>query len=235
MLKHYSKGDDVSFISVKNLSFSYNDEKVLDNLSIEIEKQDFLCITGVNGAGKSTFIKLLLGFLKPESGEIVFNDEKKLSYVSQNVLDVNKGLPVTVKELVSLSLVNNKNLSRKEKDKKVAEVLESINILDLQNKKIGELSGGQTQRVFIAKALLGETNCLILDEPTASIDKKAVNDICCLLGRLNKNGLTIIMITHDVSSIIYHSNRVLNFVEKTDVIEQSPQTYLEFVENLHKH
>lgn len=225
----------MSFISVKNLCFSYNDEKVLDKFSIEIEKQDFLCITGVNGAGKSTFVKLLLGFLEPDSGEIVFNGEKKLSYVSQNVLDVNKGVPVTVKELVSLSLVKNKKLSRKDKDKKVCEVLESVNILDLQNKKLGELSGGQAQRVFIAKALLNDTNCLVLDEPTASIDKEAVNDICCLLGKLNKKGLTIIMITHDVSSIIYHSTRVLNFIEKADIIEQSPQTYLEFVEKLHQH
>ncbi len=225
----------MEFINVDNLSFSYDGEKVLENISLKIAKKDFLCITGVNGAGKSTLVKLLLGFLQPESGTIDFIGEKKLAYVSQNVLELNKGLPITVKELVSLSLIKDKELSKKEKNVKIDKVLESVNILDIKNKKVGELSGGQTQRVYIAKALLNNTNCIVLDEPTASIDKKAVNDICCLLGKLNKEGLTVIMITHDVSSIISHATKVLNFVEKNKIIEQTPTSYLELVEKLHNH
>ncbi len=225
----------MKFISIENLGFSYDGIKVLDNISIEIKKQDFLCITGVNGAGKSTLVKLLLGFLTPENGSITFEGEKKLSYVSQNVLDINKSLPVTVEELVGLSLINEKKLTKKEKSKLIDEVLSSVNISDIKHKKVGDLSGGQTQRVFIAKALLNKTNCLVLDEPTASIDKKAVNDICCLLGALNKDGLTIIMITHDVSSIINHASKVLNFIEKDRVIEQGVDEYIKVVEQLHSH
>ncbi len=225
----------MNFISIENLAFSYDGVRVLQDISIEIEKEDFLCITGVNGAGKSTLVKLLLGFLTPENGRISFEGEKKLSYVSQNVLDINKSLPVTVQELVGLSLINEKKLSKKEKTKMIDSALESVNILDIKNKKVGDLSGGQTQRVFIAKALLNNTNCLVLDEPTASIDKKAVNDICCLLGELNKQGLTIIMITHDVSSIINHASKVLNFVSKDKVIEQTTDEYLKIVEQLHIH
>ncbi len=225
----------MEFINISNLSFSYDGEKVLDNITLNIEKEDFLCITGINGAGKSTLVKVILGFLQPESGSIKFFGDKKLAYVSQNVLDLNKGLPVTVKELVSLSLINEKSLSKKDKNQKIDKVLESVNILDIKNKKVGELSGGQTQRVYIAKALLNNTNCIVLDEPTASIDKKAVSDICCLLGNLNKNGLTVIMITHDVSSIISHATKVLNFVEKTKIIEQTPSSYFELVEKLHNH
>ncbi len=225
----------MKFISIKNLDFSYDGVKVLENISLEIEKEDFLCITGVNGAGKSTLVKLLLGFLTPESGSITFDGAKNLSYVSQNVLDINKSLPVTVQELVGLSLINEKKLSKKEKTKMINEVLNSVNILDIKDKKVGDLSGGQTQRVFIAKALLNKTNCLVLDEPTASIDKKAVNDICCLLGELNKQGLTVIMITHDVSSIINHASKVLNFINKDKVIEQTTEEYLKVVEQLHNH
>ncbi len=225
----------MKFISIENLGFSYDGVKVLDDVSIEIAKQDFLCITGVNGAGKSTLVKLLLGFLTPENGTITFEGEKKLSYVSQNVLDINKSLPVTVEELVGLSLINEKKLSKKDKSKLIDEVLSSVKILDIKDKKVGDLSGGQTQRVFIAKALLNKTNCLVLDEPTASIDKKAVNDICCLLGTLNKEGLTIIMITHDVSSIINHASKVLNFVEKDRIVEQSVEEYIKVVEQLHSH
>ncbi len=225
----------MKFININNLSFSYDGEKVLENVTLDIEKEDFLCITGVNGAGKSTLVKVILGFLQPDAGYIEFLGDKKLAYVSQNVLDLNKGLPITVKELVSLSLINEKKLSKKEKNARINEVLESVNILDIKDKKVGELSGGQTQRVYIAKALLNNTNCLVLDEPTASIDKKAVNDICCLLGSLNKKGMTVIMITHDVSSIISHATKVLNFVEKTKIIEQTPSSYLELVEKLHNH
>ncbi len=225
----------MEFINVDKLSFSYDGEKVLENVTLEIEKEDFLCITGVNGAGKSTLVKLLLGFLQPESGTICFKGEKKLAYVSQNVLELNKGLPITVKELVSLSLIKEKKLNKNEKNSRIDKVLESVNILDIKDKKVGELSGGQTQRVYIAKALLNNTNCIVLDEPTASIDKKSVNDICCLLGKLNKEGMTIIMITHDVSSIISHATKVLNFVDKTKIIEQTPASYLELVEKLHNH
>ncbi len=225
----------MEFININNLSFSYAGEKVLENVTLKIDKEDFLCITGVNGAGKSTLVKLILGFLQPESGNIQFLADKKIAYVSQNVLELNKGLPITVKELVSLSLINEKKLSKKEKNIRINSVLQSVNILDIKDKKVGELSGGQTQRVYIAKALLNNTNCLVLDEPTASVDKKAVNDICCLLGKLNKNGLTVIMITHDVSSIISHATKVLNFVEKTKIIEQTPSSYLELVEKLHNH
>ncbi len=225
----------MDFINIENLNFSYDGSKVLENISLDIAKDEFLCITGINGAGKSTFIKLLLGFLQPESGSIKYNFDKNLSYVSQTVLDINKSLPITVGELVSLSLISEKKLSKKDKNDKVDKILKDINILDIKNKKIGELSGGQIQRVFIAKALLNKTNCIVLDEPTASIDKKSVSDICCLLAKLNKQGITIIMITHDVNSIISHATKVLNFVEKGKAVEQNTDEYLKMVEKLHKY
>ncbi len=186
-----------------------------------------MCITGVNGAGKTTLIKVILGLLEPESGKVNFKQGKNIAYVSQSTSDINKALPITVEELVSLSLIKEKKLSKKEKKERINDALGSMDILHIKHKKIGELSGGQRQRVYIAKALLNKTNCIILDEPTASIDKKSVGDICCLLGELNKAGLTVIMITHDVHSIINHATKVLNFVDKNKVIEQTPQSYIE--------
>ncbi len=210
----------MAVLQVKNLSFNYPDKSILHRLSFEVEKNDFICIVGTNGTGKSTLLKLILNRLTPTEGEIKlfgelsskFKDYKKIAYVSQKATDFNADFPATVEEIVSLGLYSRRGLFKpysKEDKQKVKKALERVGMYDYHNKLIGLLSGGQQQRVFIAKALVSEPEIVFLDEPTVGIDIKAVDSICCLLGELNKSGLTIVMVTHDISSILYHSNKVL--------------------------
>lgn len=210
----------MAILEVKNLSFSYPDKSILHRLSFSVEKNDFLCIVGTNGTGKSTLLKLILNRLTPTEGEVrlfgmnsqKFRDYKKIAYVSQKATDFNADFPATVEEIVSLGLYSRRGLFKlpqKEDKEKVKNALERVGMYDYRTRLIGRLSGGQQQRVFIAKALVSEPEMIFLDEPTVGIDVKAVDSICCLLGELNSGGLTIVMVTHDISSILYHSNKVL--------------------------
>lgn len=208
-------------LEVKDLSFSYPDKSILHRLSFDVDAGDFMCIVGTNGTGKSTLLKLILNQLSPLEGEIKLlgtNSEKykdfaSIAYVSQKATNINRDFPATVEEVVSLGLYSKKGLFKrntKEDKKLIDSALEIVGMLDYKHRQIGYLSGGQQQRVFIAKALISNPRIIFLDEPTTGIDIRAVDSICCLLGDLNKNsGITIVMVTHDISSIIYHSNKIL--------------------------
>ena len=208
-------------LEVKDLSFSYPDKRILHRLSFDVDAGDFMCIVGTNGTGKSTLLKLILNQLSPLEGEIKLlgtNSEKykdfaSIAYVSQKATNINRDFPATVEEVVSLGLYSKKGLFKrntKEDKKLIDSALERVGMLDYKHRQIGYLSGGQQQRVFIAKALISNPRIIFLDEPTTGIDIRAVDSICCLLGDLNKNsGITIVMVTHDISSIIYHSNKIL--------------------------
>lgn len=208
-------------LEVKDLSFSYPDKSILHRLSFDVDAGDFMCIVGTNGTGKSTLLKLILNQLSPLEGEIKllgtnsekYKDYASIAYVSQKATNINRDFPATVEEVVSLGLYSKKGLFKrntKEDKKLIDSALARVGMLDYKNRQIGYLSGGQQQRVFIAKALISNPRIIFLDEPTTGIDIRAVDSICCLLGDLNKNsGITIVMVTHDISSIIYHSNKIL--------------------------
>lgn len=210
----------MSVLEIKDLSFSYPDKSILHRLSFELEKGDFLCVVGTNGTGKSTLLKLILNRLIPTEGSIKifgksnqkFDDYGQIAYVSQKATSFNRDFPATVEEIVKLGLYPKKRIfsfyTRADKDL-VYKALDRVGMLDYKNKQIGLLSGGQQQRVFIAKALVSDPEIIFLDEPTVGIDVRAVDSICCLLGELNKSGITIVMVTHDISSILYHSNKIL--------------------------
>lgn len=210
----------MNVLEVKDLSFSYPDKSILHRLSFSLEKGDFLCVVGTNGTGKSTLLKLILNRLTPTEGSIKilgksndkFNDFGAIAYVSQKATAFNRDFPATVEEIVKLGLYPKKKkfswYNRTDKDM-VYKALDRVGMLDYKDKKIGLLSGGQQQRVFIAKALVSDPDIIFLDEPTVGIDVRAVDSICCLLGDLNRSGITIVMVTHDISSILYHSNKVL--------------------------
>ncbi|MBQ7264511.1 MAG: metal ABC transporter ATP-binding protein [Firmicutes bacterium] len=211
----------MSILSVKDLSFDYPDKSILHRLTFSIDKGDFLCIAGTNGTGKSTLLKLILNILRPLEGSISllgkssvnFSEYDKIAYVSQKATSFNRDFPATVEEIVSLGLYKKnsffKRESKKEREQKIDEVLKKVGLTEYKKKKVGLLSGGQQQRVFIAKALISQPEIIFLDEPTVGIDVSAVDSICCLLGDLNKAGLTIVMVTHDISSVLYHSTKIL--------------------------
>ena len=209
-------------INAANLTFEYPDISVLKNVNFNLYQGDFLGIIGANGAGKSTLIKLILGLLSPDCGDITLfggtlNDARtKIGYVSQKANSFNSDFPATVKEVVRANLFHEKGLFkpyRKSDDKKVIDALSLVGMAEYKDKLIGSLSGGQQQRVFIARALVGNPQLLLMDEPTVGIDAKSAREIMNIIKKLNKNGMTIIMTNHDTPTLVEASNKLLIFCE----------------------
>lgn len=224
-------------LEVKNVSFDYPDKNILKDVSFGVEKGDFLCILGSNGTGKSTLLKLILNILKLRRGEIFINgipshkykNRGSISYVSQKATGFNQDFPATVYEVVSAGLYPSCGFMRffgKREKLKVFKALKKVGIYNLRNRLVGRLSGGQQQRVFIAKAIVSEPDIIILDEPTVGVDVNAADSICCLLGDLNLQGYTIIMVTHDLSSVIHHSNKILMLTENEPCIMYDTEDFL---------
>ncbi len=202
-------------IEIKNLSFAYENQQILKDISLIVEKNDFMAILGPNGGGKTTLLKLITGILKPSQGTIkVFGKEprkskNKIGYVPQ-YLFYDKQFPVSVLEVVLMSKLTTFSLFPKYKKAQIneaKEVLAKLKIEDLAKKRFGDLSGGQQQRTLIARALMSNPQILILDEPTASVDIKIEEDIFEILKKLSSK-ITILIVSHDVSFISSYVNKV---------------------------
>jgi zinc transport system ATP-binding protein len=198
-------------IDINNLSFAYGHKLVINNLSFTINPGNFLVIRGKNGTGKSTLIKCLLGINPVPNGALFFNHEDinnfrewtKVGYVSQAIDDFNYEFPITVNEVLTITKL------RKVKENRKLKLLDQMGILEILNENISSLSGGQLQRVFIVKSMLNHPRLLILDEPTASIDKKNVEYFYDTVNELNAEGTTVILITHDEYLDCYHYSHIL--------------------------
>ena len=201
----------MSLVSVQSISYNYNSEVVLENVSFNVEEGDFLGIIGPNGAGKTTLFQCILGLLNTYSGRItVLNEDvkknkkifTKIGYIPQKK-SIDQKFPLTVEELVSLSL------TRKASMNIVYEILKQVGLYNMKNKLIGQLSGGQQQRVLIAKALVNNPIILMLDEPTNELDQKSQDDFYFLLKELNeKNKITIMWTSHDLNAVNKYANKV---------------------------
>ena len=184
-------------IELKNVTFSFPDQEILDDVSFKMEDGQYIGILGPNGGGKSTFLRVVLGLLKPQQGSVTVTD-KNISYISQTTAMEDHNFPATVKEVVSLGLVKNKPsfLNHKENKQKVEKVLQKLHIFDLRNKLISELSGGQFQRVKIAKALVNEPSLLILDEPDAGMDEESHHALIHIIEDLHEEKVNILFVSH---------------------------------------
>ncbi|PNZ26460.1 ABC transporter ATP-binding protein [Staphylococcus petrasii] len=205
---------------LKNIDYFFDNKQVLENINIKINKGDFLAIVGPNGAGKSTLLKVILGLLPLQNGEIFIDGKSykkntqsalKISYVSQKANAFRAGFPASVREVVLSGLTKTKKLFQrfnKEDEKLVEDVLTRLNIHHLIDKNIAELSGGQQQRILIARALISNPSVLILDEPTNGIDAKHVSEFYETLERLKQEGITIILVTHDIGVVADTATKV---------------------------
>ena len=197
----------------ENVSYSYDRQPALENVSFSIEKGDFVGVIGPNGSGKTTLVKLMLGLLAPDTGSIrilgkgirEFKDWQKVGYVPQKATNFDQNFPATVFEVASMGRFSKAGLIRRLSDtdrKEVEKALHVAGISNLRNSRIGDLSGGQQQRVFIARALAAEPELLILDEPTVGVDMRAQHNFYALLKQLNgKMGMTLVLVSHDVGMI----------------------------------
>ena len=209
-----------NIIEINNLSFDYADTMVFQDVSLYVGKGEFIGLTGPNGAGKSTMLKLILNQLKPLSGEIMLFGEKsnsfkhfeQIGYISQKWEDLNASYPASVLEVVELNMYKQIGfgLPVRKKHKRLAmEKLELVGAAHLAKKRIGELSDGQQQRVFLARALVNNPQLLILDEATSGIDAKSQDLFYELLHELRKNmDLTIFMVSHDINRMHDNVDRI---------------------------
>ncbi len=192
-------------IEIENLSFSYNKKNVLADINISVSRGKFVAMIGPNGGGKTTLLKLIMGLLRPDTGTVTVMGERpenvshRMGYVPQKV-DLNFSFPITVLDLVLMGRLGKERRWKKFSHtsyKKAHEVLEKIGMLDYRNVKTAELSGGQYQRVLIARALISDPEIMLFDEPTASIDTKGQVDFYDLLAALDDH-ITIIVVSHDL-------------------------------------
>lgn len=199
-------------ITLKNVTIQYENKKVIDNLSFSINKGDYICVLGDNGSGKTTLIKGILGLLKIKSGEINFNIRKNcVGYLPQQT-QIQQDFPACVNEIVMSGLISKKGLRPffLKKEKEIAEKnMGRLGISHLRKKHFSELSGGQQQRVLIARALCAGEEILFLDEPVNTLDNETASDFYAVLSRLNREGITIFMISHDKELAVFNAKKIL--------------------------
>lgn len=205
----------MSMLTGRGLSLGYEGGEIVKDISFEINSGDYLCIVGENGAGKSTLMKTILGLLTPISGELIFGEglsKREVGYLPQQTI-IQKDFPASVEEIVlsgCQGLVGIRPFYSK-KEKLLARAnMEKMSISHLAKSCYRELSGGQQQRVLLARALCATRKMLLLDEPVAGLDPKAMTDLYELIKELNNEGVTVIMISHDVSEAIKYATHILH-------------------------
>ncbi|MCE5213129.1 MAG: metal ABC transporter ATP-binding protein [Methanobacterium sp.] len=200
-------------VELRNVSFSYNHQLILKDVTLTIQENDFMAIIGPNGGGKSTLLKIILGLLKPDEGDVrIFGcipqkARDKIGYLPQKFI-FDPDFPINVMETVMMGRYHGllKKYSKKD-EKKAKQALKDVNMLDYEDRQISRLSGGQMQRVLIARALAREPKLLLMDEPMASIDPEMQNSFYQLMARL-KNKMAIVLVSHDVGAVSVHVDKI---------------------------
>lgn len=212
----------MSIIEVQNVSFSYDTHHVLSNLSLRVERGDFLALLGSNGTGKTTLLKILLDELKPTNGTVLlygqnvhaFKDWTKFSYLAQNATAIAAGFPTTVKELVASNLHAELGFFRilnALQRKRVKDALNLVGMGEYQNRLFSKLSGGQMQKVMLARCLVNNPEILLLDEPTSALDETSTAAFFDLLRKIAlEQKTTIIVSTHSQICSKGYCDKILN-------------------------
>lgn len=203
-------------VEIKDLSVEFDNIKVLKDINIIIEDKEFVAIIGPNGGGKTTLLKTVLGLVKPSKGSVrvygkVPEDKNsQIGYVPQ-FTKFDKAFPIDVLDVVLMGRLKPKisifHRYSKEDIEYAKNIMDELNIYHLRGRQIGQLSGGQLQRVLIGRALCMEPQLLLLDEPTASLDGQSKNNIYSILKKLNKN-MTILIVTHDIGFVSSHIDSI---------------------------
>lgn len=207
-------------VDIKDISFRYHTHPVLEDINLTIHAGEYLGIIGPNGGGKTTLLKIMLGLLTPERGSVRlfgtdlrdFRDWSKIGYVPQRAIHFDTQFPVTVAEVVEMGRCAERGLGRlwKRSDaRRVDDALKQVGMSAFKNRLVGELSSGQQQRVFIARALVSKPQILFLDEPTVGVDVATQEQFYTLLKTLNQSmGLTLVLVSHDIDVVASQASEV---------------------------
>lgn len=206
-------------ITAEDINVSFGRLEVLKDITFQVEQNDFLAIVGPNGSGKTTLMKALLGLVTINSGKFTFNDafnKKDIGYLPQSSFLHDKHFPATVKEIIATGLPSQSILKKSKKhDKIIRQISGLLDIDHLLNKKIGYLSGGQYQRVLMARALVKKPKLLVLDEPTSALDPKIREEFYSLIEHLHKHeNVSIVLISHDLQSVNKYAKNILYLDQK---------------------
>jgi zinc transport system ATP-binding protein len=227
-------------IDARAITVKIGRSSLLDDVSFSVEKGDFLCITGPNGAGKTTLLKTLLGLLPIASGEIAFFGETfdlskhrgRIGYLPQKNVSVNPLFPVTSEEVVLLGLMTMKRMPKRataEDRVRAHQTLGLFGAEELSARSYTELSGGQQQKVMLARALVHQPEIVFFDEPSTALDPESREEFFALLQNLHKEqGLTIVMVTHDMDYVGHYATTLLS-------LDRTVQYFGPAKEFLHKH
>ena len=226
----------MTVIEARDVTFAYGERPVVEDVTLDVAEGAFLGLVGPNGSGKTTLLELLIGLRRPDEGSVTlfgdpahrFDDGERIGYVPQNVTTANDGLPITVEEVVRMGRYPHRWIGRfdAEDRRAVRNALDRVDIADLADRRVGRLSGGQRQRVFIARALASEADLLALDEPTVGVDAESREAFYDLLRDLNDDGLTILLVEHDIGVVTTHATEVA-CLDRTLFFHGDPDTFVE--------
>ena len=202
-------------LTCENLTLGYEGREIISDLSFSVNSGDYLCIVGENGSGKSTLMKTILGLHSPMKGKITTGDglkQTEIGYLPQQTL-VQKDFPASVREIVISGFQGKCGLRpfyTKEEKRQALEHMKKMRIDDLQKRCYRELSGGQQQRVLLARALCATKSMLLLDEPVAGLDPRVTAEMYSMISQLHKEGITVIMISHDIEAALRYATHILH-------------------------
>jgi len=205
----------MALLTCENVALGYDSRVVLSGVSFEVNAGDYLCIVGENGSGKSTLMKTILGLQKPLDGVISFGDglrQTEIGYLPQQTI-VQKDFPATVREIVlsgCQARCGRRPFYSREEKRLATDNMERLNLSPIANRCYRELSGGQQQRVLLARALCATRKLLLMDEPVSGLDPLVTAEMYDLISRLNREGVTIIMVSHDIAAAVRFASHILH-------------------------
>ena len=205
-------------VDLDGVTFAYGDTVAVSDVSLTVDEGDFLGLVGPNGSGKTTLLHLMLGLHEPDEGSVelfgrpidAFDDGGRIGYVSQKATSRGGAMPVTVRECVTMGRFAHAGRGRLSADDRAAvgDAIETVGIGGLADRLVSEMSGGQKQRAYIARALASDADLLALDEPTVGVDAESRDAFYALLDELNGDGITVILIEHDIGVVTDRANRI---------------------------
>lgn len=203
----------MSIVTVNDLTVAYGNHQVIDNLSFNINQGDFLVVIGENGVGKTTLVRSMLGFIKPQKGEIIISPQTKIGYVPQ-FRNIDQEYPLSIRDFIALNVQHSfLPWLRTSERQRVDEIISQTNLQKIADRPLGLASGGEKQRAYLAQALLPNPSLLILDESTASLDNEMKYELLDLVTRFQQQGLSVMFVTHDWDLAQHYGTRFLQMTE----------------------
>ena len=224
----------MKLIEVKNVRLAYDGVTILDNINFYVNQGDYFCIVGENGSGKSTLMRAILSLKPISGGEIVMNgiNSREIGYLPQRI-KTRRDFPASIYEVVISGCGGSTLFYKEEHKKKAAEAIARVGLTGMEKRCFSELSGGQAQRVLLARALCAAKSMILLDEPVAGLDPEATSDMYDCVESLNRDGMTVIMISHDITSVLKYATRILHVGNNTSFLCDR-DAYIKHIEAIEK-